>query len=84
MGPLLPLTVSASKHSAKVCASLATWRVRTSSWNTDMRRQADESPKLAAELVSLKVDLIVAGGGSGLARAVKETTKTIPIVMNRR
>ena len=42
---------------------------------------ADEVPKLAAELVSLKVDLIVAGGGSGLARAVKGTTKTIPIVM---
>jgi putative tryptophan/tyrosine transport system substrate-binding protein len=45
-------------------------------------RKADESPaKLAAELVSLKVDLIVAGGGSGLARAVKGTTKTIPIVI---
>jgi putative ABC transport system substrate-binding protein len=45
------------------------------------RGKADEYPKLAAELVSLKVDLIVAGGGSSLARAVKETTKTIPIVM---
>jgi len=43
--------------------------------------KADEYPKLAAELVSLKVDLIVAGGGSSLARAVKETTKTIPIVI---
>jgi ABC-type uncharacterized transport system substrate-binding protein len=44
--------------------------------------KADESSnKLAAELVRLRVDLIVAGGGSGLARAVKETTKTIPIVM---
>jgi ABC-type uncharacterized transport system substrate-binding protein len=44
--------------------------------------KADESPpKLAAELVSLKVDLIVAGGGSGLARAVQATTKTIPIVI---
>jgi len=43
--------------------------------------KSDEVPKLAAELVSLKVDLIVAGGGSGLARAVKGTTKTIPIVM---
>jgi putative tryptophan/tyrosine transport system substrate-binding protein len=42
---------------------------------------ADEYPKLAAELVSFKVDLIVVGGGSGLARAAKETTKTIPIVM---
>jgi len=43
--------------------------------------KADEYQKLAAELVSLKVDLIVVGGGSGLARAAKETTKTIPIVM---
>jgi putative tryptophan/tyrosine transport system substrate-binding protein len=42
---------------------------------------ADEYPKLAAELVSFKVDLIVVGGGSSLARAAKETTKTIPIVM---
>jgi putative ABC transport system substrate-binding protein len=43
--------------------------------------KADEYPKLAAELVSLKVDLIVAGGGSSLARAVKQTTKMIPIVI---
>jgi putative tryptophan/tyrosine transport system substrate-binding protein len=42
---------------------------------------ADDHPKLAAELVSFKVDLIVVGGGSSLARAAKETTKTIPIVM---
>jgi putative tryptophan/tyrosine transport system substrate-binding protein len=42
---------------------------------------ADEYPRLAAELVSLKVDLIVAGGGSSLARAAKETAKTIPIVI---
>ena len=48
--------------------------------------KADESPppQLAAELVSLKVDLIVAGGGSGLARAVQATTKTIPIVITGR
>jgi putative ABC transport system substrate-binding protein len=45
------------------------------------RGKADEYPKLAAELVSLKVDLIVAGGGSSLARAVKQTTKVIPIVI---
>ena len=43
--------------------------------------KADEYPKLAAELVSLKVDLIVAGGSSSLARAVKGTTKMIPIVI---
>ena len=46
------------------------------------RESSIRSPRnIAAELVSLKVDLIVAGGGSGLARAVKGTTKTIPIVI---
>jgi putative ABC transport system substrate-binding protein len=40
----------------------------------------DLRPKLAAELVRLKVDVIVAGG-SGDIRAAKEATGTIPIVM---
>ena len=39
-------------------------------------------PELAAELVGLKLDIIVAAGGSALVRAVKEATKTIPIVMS--
>ena len=37
-------------------------------------------PALAAELVRLKVDIIVTGGGA-TTRAVKEATTTIPIVM---
>jgi putative ABC transport system substrate-binding protein len=37
-------------------------------------------PKLAAELVGLKVDLIVTGGTSP-TRAAQQATKTIPIVM---
>ncbi|HEY7321400.1 MAG TPA: ABC transporter substrate-binding protein [Candidatus Binatia bacterium] len=41
----------------------------------------DRARELAAELERLKVDLIVAAGGSGLARVAKETTKTIPIIM---
>ena len=42
----------------------------------------NEYPKLAAELVrGLKADLIVVGGGTGLARVAKEATKTIPIIM---
>jgi putative tryptophan/tyrosine transport system substrate-binding protein len=41
----------------------------------------DRLPALAAELVRLKVDIIVAGGGSNIVRAVKNATKTIPIVM---
>jgi putative ABC transport system substrate-binding protein len=41
----------------------------------------DRFPELAAELVGLKVDVIVAAGGTRLVRAAKNATKTIPIVM---
>jgi putative ABC transport system substrate-binding protein len=43
----------------------------------------DQLPELAAELVRLKVDIIVVAGGDGLIRAAKNATKTIPIVMVR-
>ena len=38
-------------------------------------------PDLLAELVRLKVDVIVAAGGTRLIQAAKNATKTIPIVM---
>jgi putative ABC transport system substrate-binding protein len=38
-------------------------------------------PELAAELVRLKVDIIVASGGAVVNRAAMNATKTIPIVM---
>jgi len=38
-------------------------------------------PELAAELVRLKVDIIVVTGGNDRIQAVKNATKTIPIVM---
>ena len=41
----------------------------------------DRFPELAAELVRLKVDVIVVAGGNRLIRAAKNATKTIPIVM---
>jgi putative tryptophan/tyrosine transport system substrate-binding protein len=41
---------------------------------------ADRLPGLAAELVGLKVDLIVAGGSQAVL-AAQQATKTIPIVM---
>ena len=41
----------------------------------------DRFPELAAELVRLKVDIIVVAGGITLVRAAKNATKTIPIVM---
>ena len=47
-----------------------------------MRRgSVDRFPELAAELVRLKVDIIVVAGGDRLIRAAKNATKTIPIVM---
>jgi putative tryptophan/tyrosine transport system substrate-binding protein len=42
--------------------------------------KVDRAPELAAELVRLKVDIIVTGGDPPL-RAAKNATKTIPIVM---
>ena len=42
--------------------------------------KSDRQPGLAAELVRLKVDIIVTGGVP-LVRAAKNATKTIPIVM---
>jgi putative tryptophan/tyrosine transport system substrate-binding protein len=41
----------------------------------------DRFPELAAELVRLKVDIIVVTGGDPQIQAAKNATKTIPIVM---
>src|SRR5215475_15415574 len=41
----------------------------------------DRLADLAAELVRLKVDVIVAGGGSPAIQAAQNATRTIPIVM---
>src|SRR5262245_11479917 len=41
----------------------------------------DRFPELAADLVRLKVDIIVVGGGNRIITAAKDATKTIPIVM---
>jgi putative ABC transport system substrate-binding protein len=38
-------------------------------------------PEVAADLVRLKVDIIVVAGGSGVIRAARNATNTIPIVM---
>jgi putative ABC transport system substrate-binding protein len=43
--------------------------------------QNDRQSDLAAELVRLKVDLIVVAGGDGGIRAAMNATKTIPIVL---
>ena len=41
----------------------------------------DRYPELVAELVRLKVDIILTSGGAGATQAAKNATKTIPIVM---
>jgi putative tryptophan/tyrosine transport system substrate-binding protein len=41
----------------------------------------DRPPELAAEMVRLKVDVIVVAGGDTVIRSAKNATKTIPIVM---
>jgi putative tryptophan/tyrosine transport system substrate-binding protein len=41
----------------------------------------DRLPALAAELMRLKVDIILVTGGDQVIRAAKDATKTIPIVM---
>jgi putative ABC transport system substrate-binding protein len=43
--------------------------------------KVDRFPELAAELVRLKVDVIVVSGGARMILAAKNATKTIPIVM---
>jgi ABC-type uncharacterized transport system substrate-binding protein len=43
--------------------------------------QVDRFPKLTAELVRLKVDIIVVAGGNRIILAAKNETKTIPIIM---
>jgi putative ABC transport system substrate-binding protein len=42
--------------------------------------KADRFPDLAAELVSLKLDVIIVGG-TAVGRAVKAATSTIPVVV---
>ena len=77
----IPLARQRSMYSGKGCASLATRRARTLSSSSGGRRGGVERfPDLAAELVRLKVDLIVAPNVPA-ARAAKQATNTIPIVV---
>src|SRR5262245_53012442 len=43
--------------------------------------QAGRYPALAAELVALHVDVLLASGTEAVLRAARDTTRTIPIVM---
>ena len=46
----------------------------------DAEGKLERLPALAAELVALKVDVIFVGGGTRVALAAKQATRTIPIV----
>jgi putative tryptophan/tyrosine transport system substrate-binding protein len=46
----------------------------------DAEGKSERLPALAAELVALKVDVIVTGGGTPTALAAKQATRTLPIV----
>ena len=46
-----------------------------------MEGKRDRAPELLAELVRLKVDIIVVSAGLRTIQAAKKATKTIPIVM---
>src|SRR4029077_21145769 len=46
----------------------------------DAEGKRERLPALAAELVALKVDVIVTGGGTPTAVAAKQATRTVPIV----
>jgi putative ABC transport system substrate-binding protein len=46
----------------------------------DAEGKPERLPALAAELVALKVDVIVTGGGTPTALAAKQATRTLPIV----
>ncbi len=43
--------------------------------------KADRLPQLASEVVHLKIDVLVTGGGNQVAIAAMKATRTIPIVM---
>ena len=48
----------------------------------DAEGKLERLPALGAELVALKVDVIVTGGGTPVALAAKDATRTLPIVFS--
>ena len=59
---------------------MAMWRGKTSHSSFAPRKELDQLPRLAAELVRLKVDVIVALYVP-CALAAKQATRDIPIVI---
>ena len=68
------------RHFSRVSVSLATLKAKTSYLNTGTQTGRPEPvPELAAELVRLKVDVLVTDT-SNATEAAKNATKTIPVV----
>jgi len=66
----------------KGCVSLVTSRDRIAIEFRYAEEKPERLPSLAAEMVRLKVDVIVTGGPTA-TRTAKETTNTVPIVMSQ-
>ena len=69
-------------HFNRVCASWATSKDRISRIIETRRSDANRLPQLAAELVQLKVDIIVTSGSTA-TRAAKEATVKFPLLWRR-
>ena len=67
---------SHSRHSGRVCASLATLKGKISLWSTARVRPISSS-ELAAELVGLQVDIILADG-TGLSPGCQASNQQDP------
>jgi putative ABC transport system substrate-binding protein len=68
-----------SRHCVKACGNAGTSKNRTFEYRSADGKY-ENLPALAAELVGLQVDVIVAGGGLPGALAAKGATTTVPIV----
>jgi putative ABC transport system substrate-binding protein len=71
--------VEAFRHGLRELGYLEGKNITIEYRNTDGK--TDRFSGVAAELVRLKVDIIVAAGGSAVVLAVKPATDTIPIIM---
>ena len=68
------------RHSGKVCASLVTWRERTSSSNSDPQKETRSAPRPCGRIGASQCRRHRLAW-SAVTRAAKQATTTIPIVM---
>jgi len=74
------MPIPSARSCAKNCANPAMSRAKICSLNSDrQKKSSNRLPALAAELVALKVDVIVAVY-TPCALAAKQATRDIPIV----